>query len=158
LGEITNTKGKIMGKNSAPPKMGNNGGTVFVRINGKRIYLGKYGSSEAAQNYARHIAEWSMSPISALPIGKCTVDTLVVAFGDYSKENCGAADYTNRKIALQILLSVYSGYPTELFSSKCLKTVQGQCTEQKSKHGKPYSRQYCNGHLFRWQSSNTVLW
>ena len=38
---------------SSPPKMGNNGGTAFVRINGKRIYLGKFCSPEAAQNYAR---------------------------------------------------------------------------------------------------------
>jgi hypothetical protein len=32
---------------SKPPKMGNNGGTAFVQINGKRIYLGKFGSAEA---------------------------------------------------------------------------------------------------------------
>jgi hypothetical protein len=49
-------KDKIMG-NSTPPKMGNNGGTTLVRINGKRIYLGKYGNLEASQNYARYIAE-----------------------------------------------------------------------------------------------------
>ena len=46
---------------SSPPKMGNNGGTAFVRINGKRIYLGKFGSAEVAQNYARCVAEWANS-------------------------------------------------------------------------------------------------
>ncbi|MDR1141558.1 MAG: hypothetical protein LBL62_07685, partial [Planctomycetaceae bacterium] len=70
--------------NSTPPKMGNNGGTAFVRINGKRIYLGKYGSQEVAQNYARYIAEWSMLPTAIVPTGKCTVDTLTVAFLDHS--------------------------------------------------------------------------
>jgi integrase len=145
-----------MGKISTPPKMGNNGGTAFVRINGKRIYLGKYGSQEAAQNYARYIAEWSVSPSSILPIGKCTVDTLAVAFLDYAKANHYPSDYSNYKIALQILLNTYSGYSVELFSPKCLRTVQEQCTKRKSKYGKPYSRQYCNKltncikTVFRW--------
>ncbi|MDR1269041.1 MAG: hypothetical protein LBK82_05920 [Planctomycetaceae bacterium] len=130
--------------NSTPPKMGNNGGSAFVRINGKRIYLGKYGSPEAAQNYARYIAEWSMLPTTIVPTGKCTVDTLTVAFLDHSEKNCYKPDYCNRKIALQILLSLYSGYAVEQFSLKCLKTVQEQFVKQKDKHGKPYSRQYCN--------------
>lgn len=145
-----------MGKNSTPPKMGNNGGTAFVRINGKRIYLGKYGSQEAAQNYARYIAEWSISPTNISPIGKSVVDTLAVAFLDYTKENCCKSDYSNAKTALRILLNVYSGYPIELFSPKCLKAVQEQFVKQKSKYGKPYSRQYCNKltniikGIFRW--------
>ena len=32
--------------NHLRPKKNNNGGTAFVRINGKRIYLGKYGAPE----------------------------------------------------------------------------------------------------------------
>jgi hypothetical protein len=60
--------------------MGNNGGTAFVRINGKRVYLGKFGSAEAAQNYARCAAEWAISntdPTTAgQPICNITVDTL----------------------------------------------------------------------------------
>ena len=43
------------------PKMGRNGDTAFVRINGKRVYLGPYGSPEAAQKYARLIAELASS-------------------------------------------------------------------------------------------------
>ena len=57
--------------------MGNNGGTAFVRINGKRIYLGKFGSAEAAQNYARCVAEWVINGTSpeqsAQTIGTITV-------------------------------------------------------------------------------------
>ena len=51
---------RIMSKSHPnPPKMGNNGVTTFVRINGKRIYLGKFGTPEANQNYARCVAEWA---------------------------------------------------------------------------------------------------
>ena len=39
---------------SQPPKMGNNGGTAFVRINGKRIYLGK---ELFANNYSACLRE-----------------------------------------------------------------------------------------------------
>ncbi|MDR3198668.1 MAG: site-specific integrase [Planctomycetaceae bacterium] len=140
----------------SPPKMGNNGGTAFVRIDGKRIYLGKFGSTEAAQNYARYVAEWSTAPTSVVPVGKCTVDTLAVAFLDYAKENYCPPDYSNYKSALRILLGVYSGCCVESFGPKCLKTVQKQLTEQKSKYGKPFSRQYCNKltntikTVFRW--------
>jgi len=64
--------------------MGNNGGTAFVRINGKRVYLGKFGSVEAAKNYARCVAEWAISGVdpeqSSPPIGTITVNTLAIAF------------------------------------------------------------------------------
>ena len=70
--------------------MGNNGGTAFVRINGKRVYLGKFGSAEAAQNYARCVAEWAISntdPTTAgQPISNITVDTLAIAFLDHTKK------------------------------------------------------------------------
>ena len=71
--------------------MGNNGGTAFVRIKGKRIYLGKFGSTESAQNYARCVAEWAMSRTasnpSAAPIANITVDSLAIAFLDHSKQH-----------------------------------------------------------------------
>jgi integrase len=145
-----------MKKHSTPPKMGNNGGTAFVRINGKRIYLGKYGSPDAAQNYARYIAEWSISPVSNLPVGKCTVDTLAVAFLDHAKSYYKSADYSNCKTALRVLLSVYSGCLVEAFGVQCMQGVQKQLTKQKSKYGKPFSRQHCNKlvnwirSVFRW--------
>src|SRR5215469_7034084 len=82
---------EIMTKShSTPPKMGNNGGTAFVRINGKRIYLGKFGSPEAAQSYAQCVAEWATGSTdpeqTRLPAGTITVDSLAIAFLDYIKK------------------------------------------------------------------------
>ena len=74
-----------------PPKMGNNGGTAFVRINGKRIYLGKFGSAKAKQNYARCVAEWAITstgqgqPTSVA--GSITVDSLAIAFLDHIQKS-----------------------------------------------------------------------
>jgi len=71
--------------------MGNNGGTAFVRINGNRVYLGKFGTAKANQNYARCVAEWATTGTtpeqSAQPIGTTTVNSLAIAFLDHIQQN-----------------------------------------------------------------------
>jgi integrase len=137
-----------------PPKMGNNGGTAFVRINGKRIYLGKFVSVEANQNYARSVAEWSA--VAVCRPQNITIDTLAVAFLDYVKQHCGYADYCNYRLAVRIMLELYHGTLAEHFTPKCLIAVQERFVRQKTKRNKPYSRQYCNRltnfirTMFRW--------
>ena len=127
------------------PKMGRNGDTAFVRINGKRVYLGPYGSPEAAQKYARLIAELAIAAIPmALPAGDETLDALAIAFLDYAKKECGQSDYGNYRTALRLLLEIYSGQPIKSFTPKCLRVLQYRFTQQKKPNGKPYSRQFCN--------------
>ena len=151
---------KIMTKShSSPPKMGNNGGTAFVRINGKRVYLGKFGSAEAAQNYARCVAEWAISntdPVQAsLPIGRITIDSLAIAFLDYAQKHDNS-HYACIRIAVKVLLQLYSGTTVDSFTPKCLAAVQHQLTQHIGAKGKPFSRQYCNElirrirRMFRW--------
>ena len=145
---------------SSPPKMGNNGGTAFVRINGKRIYLGKFGSPEAKQNYARCVAEWATAnagaPGQPTPaIGSITVDSLAIAFLDYMQES-GYAHYHGCRSAVKILLQLYSGITVDSFSPKCLVAVQYQFTQHVAENGKRYCRRYCNDllkylkQMFRW--------
>jgi len=139
--------------------MGNNGGTAFVRINGQRVYLGKFGSSEAAQNYARCVAEWAISNTdpkqASMPIGTITVDTLAIAFLDHIQKN-HKGHYSICRTAVKILLQLYSGTTIGAFTPKCLVVVQHQCTQHIGEKGKPYSRQYCNElvkrtrQMFRW--------
>ena len=152
---------RIMSKSQTnPPKIGNNGGTAFVRINGKRIYLGKFGSPEARQNYARCVAEWAITanndPGQPSPtVGSITVDSLMIAFLDYSRMNY-PKQYSEFRLAAKVLLSLYSGITVESFTPKCLAAVQYQFTQQIGKKGKRYSRQYCNRltkyirQMFRW--------
>jgi integrase len=138
--------------------MGNNGGTAFVRINGQRVYLGKFGSPEAAQNYARCVAEWAVSsttPEPVVSVGRITVDSLVIAFLDHVQKNA-LAHYCEHRTAAKILLQLYSGITVDSFTPKCLAAVQQQCTQHIGKRGKRYSRQYCNElvqsikQMFRW--------
>ena len=140
---------------STPPKLGNNGGTAFVRINGKRIYLGKFDSPEARQNYARHIAEWATPHTTRATIGNITVDTLTIAFLDHAQKN-DHSHYHAFRSATRVLLQFYSGTTVDSFTPKCLTAVQHQFTQQVAKTGKRYSRQYCNTltkyirQMFRW--------
>jgi len=144
---------------STPPKMGNNGGTAFVRINGKRIYLGKFGSPEAAQNYARCVAEWAISNAdpeqAGQPIGSITVDSLAIAYLDHAQKN-DAGHYCCIRTCVKILLQLYSGITVSAFTPKCLTAVQHQLTQHIGAKGKPFSRQYCNElvhrlkRMFRW--------
>ena len=66
-------------------------GTAFVRVNGKRIYLGKFGTPEAAQNYAQCIAEWAIGDVApgqpAPLVGSITVKSMTVAFLDHVQKN-----------------------------------------------------------------------
>ena len=139
--------------------MGNNGGTAFVRINGKRIYLGKFGSPEAKQNYARCVAEWAVSNTdprqSASPVGSITIDSLAIACLDYIKDTDFSIYHAFRS-AVRTLLQLYSGVTVDSFTPKCLVAVQYQFTQKVDKNGKKYSRQYCNTlvkhirRMFRW--------
>ena len=140
--------------------MGNNGGTAFVRINGKRIYLGKFGSPEAKQNYARCVAEWAITanndPGQPTPaIGSITIDSLCIAFLDHAQRNA-PTHYHSCRYAVKILLQLYSGSTVESFSPKCLAAVQHQFTQYVGTRKKRYSRQYCNTlvkhikQMFRW--------
>ena len=146
--------------------MGNNGGTAFVRINGQRVYLGKFGSSEAAQNYARCVAEWAISGTSpeqsAPSVGTITVNSLAIAFLDHIQKN-DTSHYHAFRSAVTGLLQLYSGITVDSFTPKCLVAVQHHFTQHVDKNGKRRSRQYCNtlaGHIramFRWGVSQELV-
>jgi integrase len=145
---------------STPPKMSRNGSTAFMRIDGKRIYLGKFGSAEADKNYARCVAEWASSrgiPKEwVAPTGSITVDSLSTAFLESMRKNGLPPHYYAYRTAIKMLLELYSGVSVDSFSPKCLAAIQYHCTQYVGKHGKRYSRQYCNSlikhirSMFRW--------
>jgi integrase len=145
-----------MTRKQSPPKLGNNGGFAYVRINSKRTYLGKFGSAEAERNYTRCIAEWATSTPGISPeIGTITVNTLMTAFLEHIRHHT-PPHYASCCAAADVVLQLYGGTMVSEFTPKRLAAVQYQITKTIGKRGKPYSRQYCNAltnrikQAFRW--------
>jgi integrase len=67
-------------------------GQALVQIDGKRIYLGKYGSEQSQERYQRIVAEWlssksrSCRPRLDLNNSPITVSELLLSFWKYAKE------------------------------------------------------------------------
>jgi len=55
---------------------------AVVYINGRKIFLGKWGSVEADTEYRRILAEWVSNPVSpgTKSNGLATIDELALAF------------------------------------------------------------------------------
>ena len=61
-------------------------GRAYVRIHGKVIYVGRYGSDESKQEYGRLIAELAASPPVLPQFGeKITITELVAAYWDFAE-------------------------------------------------------------------------
>ena len=75
--------------NNRPPKYAKMGKYAVVYLNGKKIYLGLYGSPESKVAYSRLVAELQASPAIYRPKENesITVRELTAAFLDYAKEN-----------------------------------------------------------------------
>jgi hypothetical protein len=98
-------------------------GQAVVRIRGRVIYLGAFGSPEAEANYQRTIAEWrahgaprpAQSPL-------LTVGDLVARFwrhveadGLYRKNGRATSEPSCLRVALRPLVALYGGKPAAAF-------------------------------------------
>ena len=84
-----------MPKLNKPPKYCKMGKYAVVYLNGKKIYLGLYGSPESHAAYSRLIAEWQASPgfCPQKSEGGITVRELTAAYLDYAEAMLGHSDY-----------------------------------------------------------------
>lgn len=111
-------------------------GLAVVRLNGRDVYLGKYGSSESRAAYQRVIAEWlsngkqlpgrSREPV---PANSFAVNELILAFVEhakryYVKNGEPTGELENIKDALKPVTLLYGDTPVSSFSPSALKTVR----------------------------------
>jgi integrase len=108
-------------------------GQARVRVNGRDIYLGPYGSSESKQAYARFIAENFANgepPSLAIPTGeKLTIAALVVKYTDftrtyYVKNGVPTDERYAIKAAVGPLVDLYGNTAADEFGPKRLKAVR----------------------------------
>ena len=143
-----------------PPLYKKCGKYAVVYIDGKRVFLGLFGSQESKIAYARHLAERA-SPEFAPPKGEknVTVKELAAAFLDHAEATLKKPNYTHYRIVVLDFLNKFYGDNTLVndFKPSCLKLVRQEMINALNTHGKPrlcrkqvneYTRRIV--HIFQW--------
>lgn len=135
-------------RNRKPPKyrLHKPSGRAYVEIEGKAIYLGKHGSAESRERYARTIAEWEQRGGIRDPrsTGTLTVAELCVAYWTHvDKTKPKVRAHTYRKCehpfrmqlrnALGVLKRLYAETSLDDFGPNALRTVQQEMIKMKCK-------------------------
>jgi hypothetical protein len=117
-----------MPKQNKPPKYCKNGKYAVVYVNGKKHYLGLYGSPESRQEYARLIAEWDTKPIphQTKSESDVSINELAAAFLDHFESRQDKTEFTHNKSAIGYAVNIYGTLPANEFSPKKLKVVRSQ--------------------------------
>ncbi len=99
---------------------------AVVYINGRKIFLGKWDSPEAETEYRRLLAEWASNPVSmgVKSNGSATIDELTLAFLKWAKEYHEYRTYHCFKMAVEMMLELYSGVSVRDFGCRKLTTLQ----------------------------------
>jgi integrase len=110
----------------------------LVVINGKQIYLGKYGTPESVAEYNRLVQEYLANPAStpSAPGASegCTIHVLILAYWEhvvayYVKNGRPTSEQDNIRQALRFLKPNYGHTPAREFSPKGLKAVRQSMIE-----------------------------
>ncbi len=113
-------------------KLHKSSGRAYVQADGRREYLGKFGSAEARERYNQWVARWvarDRTPPDAEPSG-CAVADVISAFMvhavGYYRSTTGAptGEADNLKDALRPVLRLYGATPARGFGSAELEAVQ----------------------------------
>lgn len=118
-----------------------------VTIEGKDIYLGKYGTQESLDRYAEVIAKWRGDDVdevhSDIEPTACLVSELVLAYLEHAKKYYGdhgsrRSTANNIKPTLRSLVDLFGDQPAALFGPLKLQELQQHWID------KGHSRTYVN--------------
>ncbi len=161
-------------------------GHAFVKINGRTIWLGKYGSDEADEAYHRTISEWLANgrtlpdePEEIQP-HLITVEEVATAYGRWAQERYSKSEWDTIRSAVRVMVRRYGSMPASAFGPNALRAVrasmitgdpeevrfekndQGEVREFSSPR-RPWSRKHVNKQVsrirtvFRWAASHEML-
>jgi integrase len=141
-------------------------GRAYVRICGKVVYVGVYGTAESKAEYGRLVAEHAVQPSTAVPIGPSPADLTVVelcaaylnfAEGYYRKNGRPTSQVSVIRLAIRPLKELYGGTPAAKFGPLALRAIQEAMIAQ------GLSRKTINHffstikRLFRWAVSQELV-
>ena len=129
-------RGAIMPKlKNRPPEYKRSGKYAVVYQNGKRIYLGDYGSPESHVAYSRFLAESRVNPTFHLTKGETdiVISELAAAFLDHAKATADTNSYShNRVVIMDFLLKLYGDdTPVDEFKPSSLKLVRDEMIQSR---------------------------
>lgn len=112
-------------------------GQAVVRLGGNDFYLGKWGSSQAQNEYDRRVAEWLAAGRRCAPTGitETVVNEIIAAFWEYAQSYYRHADGSstnelrNFRDALRFLRRLYGHTPVMEFGPLALKAVRNSMIE-----------------------------
>jgi integrase len=136
---------------------------AFVRLDGKRIYLGTYDSPESRARYHQLIAEWEMagrilpSPPDRISIAEIARQYLAFAKTYYVKNGHPTSEPENIILAIRPLLEMFGKIPAVQFGPKSLKLVRQNMIHR------GWTRKYTNKHvdrvkrMFKWAVAEELI-
>jgi integrase len=146
---------------------------AVVRIDGRDVYLGKYGSPESREKYLRIISEWNLSgavpgpETGPTPTGAAdaplTVGELILMFWKQGETYYRRADGTptgeldNYRLALRPLKALFGSTPARDFGPKSLKLVRQNMIDSGLSRGVVNRRVQRIIRLFAFGVENEVL-
>jgi hypothetical protein len=138
-------------------------GQARVIIDGRRHYLGEFGSDKSKEKYARLLAEYAVAPIaSATDLPETTVKELVASYwmfaeGYYQKNGKLSGHLAVVRQGLRAIKQLYATLPVQEFGPLKLEAVQQYLI------GTGNSRTYINGvvsvirRMFKWAESKELV-
>jgi integrase len=148
-------------------------GQARVRIGGRDIYLGPYGSPSSKELYAQliaeHFANGESQSIVVTNGEKLSLAALVVKYDDfaksyYVKNGTPTGERYVIKMAVAPLVNLYGNTPADEFGPKRLKAVRQQIIDKgRRKGGSALSRKYINYltavivRIFRWAVGEELI-
>ncbi len=145
-------------------------GQAVVCINGRDVYLGKYGTPERYEKYHRLIAECfpkgpnSLAPAALAPTigGDLTVVELVAAYWQhaktyYVKNGRPTSEQTSLRLALRPLLGLYGHADCRSFGPLALETVRTKMIEAGITRKRINQRVGRIRRMFKWGVSREIV-
>jgi hypothetical protein len=153
--------------NYIPQPTRHRSGQAVVRLNGRDIYLGRFGTPAVKSKYEKLIASW-LANDRQLPNAQRTINEIILAYlehaGAYYKpirKRNGDAGRSGEVgcivYALDVVAELFGRTPTIDFGPKCLKAVRAKMLE------KGWARGYANHQvnrvrrMFRWATEEELI-
>lgn len=142
---------------------------AVVTIHGRNHYLGRYGSEESYERYARLIAQWrpdgpsqtgchsSIGSLTALSVTELIALYWQHALGYYIKAGEPSNHLANIRAAVRVLRSQYGATRAADFGPLALKAIQGHLSREGK--ARTYINSLCGNirRVFKWAAAEELL-